>query len=199
MSGRLDALAARLAARAWAGLGDGSKRAAVAIVLRESPDDARELEVLLLLRAERAGDPWSGHVAFPGGRREPADVDDRAAAVRETLEEVGLDLASNGRHLGALDDVSAIARGEKTGLIIAPHVFALHTASGLTLQPSEVAAVRWVPLAPLLDGVGRTSFAFDWRGQSYMLPAFDVEGWRVWGLTYQMLSTLLDELRAPQK
>lgn len=50
-------------------------------------------EILFIKRAGRVGDRWSGHVAFPGGRRDPPDVDDRATAIRETREEVGLDLA----------------------------------------------------------------------------------------------------------
>lgn len=49
-------------------------------------------EVLFIKRATREGDRWSGHVALPGGGRDPSDVDDRAVAIRETMEEVGLDL-----------------------------------------------------------------------------------------------------------
>src|ERR1700680_3050243 len=77
-------------------------RAAVALVLRQG---ARGLEILLIKRAEHMDDPWSGHVALPGGREEPADASLQETAVRETLEETGIDLARDGEVLGALDDL----------------------------------------------------------------------------------------------
>lgn len=190
---RLAALNARLSARERRALDDEhSRRAAVAAVLRAGEGG---LELLFVLRTERPGDPWSGHVAFPGGRREPGDADDRAAAMRETLEEVGLSL-DDAAHLGALDDVRTLPAGERGGLIVSPHVFLVSGPVTLRLQPTEVADARWLPVGPLVRGEHRTTFAFEWRGQTYQLPAFEIEGWRVWGLTYQMLATLLDELRA---
>lgn len=52
-------------------------------------------EALFIKRASRRGDRWTGHIALPGGRRDPEDVDDGAAAVRETMEEVGIDLTAD--------------------------------------------------------------------------------------------------------
>jgi len=190
----LDPLARHLSARPRRSLGDHqSPRAAVAAVLRGTDQGP---EVLLLRRAENPRDPWSGNIALPGGRRDPGDPDTLATALRETLEESGLDLSSHGRHLGPLDDLPAIAKGRHTGLVISPHVFELHTEAPLTLDSSEIAAYRWAPLRPLLDGQRRTTIDYNHEGQILHLPAYDVEGWVVWGLTYQMLQMLFDEIRA---
>ncbi|HEV8382740.1 MAG TPA: CoA pyrophosphatase, partial [Gemmatimonadales bacterium] len=78
----------------------GMIAAAVAVILHESDDG---LEALFIHRAVRVGDTWSGQIAFPGGRREPSDHDLLATAIRETLEEVGVDL-SRAERLGVLDD-----------------------------------------------------------------------------------------------
>jgi 8-oxo-dGTP pyrophosphatase MutT (NUDIX family) len=79
------------------------KEAAVALVLRPHPDG--DAELLFIRRATRAGDPWSGQIGLPGGRYEPADDLLETTALRETLEEVGLDLRAGGRVLGALDEL----------------------------------------------------------------------------------------------
>ena len=187
-------LARHLSARPRRSLGDpASPRAAVAAVLRFPSSGP---EVLLLKRADNPRDPWSGNVAFPGGRRDPEDPDDLATALRETREESGIDLLRHGRHLGPLDDLHAMARGKRTGLVIAPHVFELHTDEEPRLQATEIAAYRWAPVGPLLRGEQRTSHPYRHEGQLYHLPAYDVEGWIVWGLTFQMLQMLFDEIRA---
>lgn len=187
-----DLLAARLSARPRLALGEEtSPRAAVAAVLREAPAGH---EILFLRRADDPRDPWSGHVAFPGGRRDADDADLLATALRETLEEIGLDLSSHGRLLGPLDDLHAVARARRTGLVISPFVFALHREPPFSLS-DEIAAYRWSPLEPLLRGESRTSFAYEHEGNRYDLPAVDAQGWVVWGLTHQMLQMLMTEIR----
>ncbi len=84
--------------------GENTREAAVAVILR--PDDA-DTRILFIKRAEKRGDPWSGHMAFPGGHREPRDPDLRSAAERETLEEIGLDL-ERAEYLGPLDHQRAM-------------------------------------------------------------------------------------------
>ena len=79
------------------------RRAGVAMVLRDDAGDGAGPSVLFIERARWEGDPWSGHMAFPGGRVDPSDRDARAAAERETLEEVGLRL-SGAERIGRLDD-----------------------------------------------------------------------------------------------
>ena len=114
-----------------------------------------QCELLYIKRATRAGDPWSGNVAFTGGKRDPADESDLAVAVRETREEVGLDLSDGAcfQYLGRLDDRAVYAKGQRrAGFALCPHVFVqtVPITPPLTLQRAEVAAARWVPVSQLL-------------------------------------------------
>lgn len=169
-----------------------TKQAAVAAVLR---DGERGPEVLLIRRAEHPRDPWSGHMAFPGGRHDPQDADLEATVVRETREELGLDLARDAALIVRLDDLPAIARGKRTGLTIAPFVFELTTASVSLTYNYEVAEALWTPLLPLMRGERATKTRYVYEGGTLELPAHDVEGRIVWGLTYKMLDALFERLR----
>lgn len=172
--------------------GQDAKYAAVAAVLRAGPTGA---EVLLIRRAEQERDPWSGHMAFPGGRFDPEDDHLLATARRETLEEVGLDLARSAELLGALEPLPAVARGRRVGLTIAPFVFELRGSA--ELRPNhEVVEALWAPLSALARGEGRAKVDYVLDGQRLELPAWDVEGRVVWGLTYRMLDSLLELVRA---
>jgi 8-oxo-dGTP pyrophosphatase MutT (NUDIX family) len=166
----------------------GLGRAAVAIIVREATD--AQPEILLIRRAERSTDPWSGHMAFPGGREEPADETLLATALRETREEIAVDLARVGRLLGQLEALPAIARGRATGMQIVPFVFELTDHAPLVFNPDEVAEAIWIPLEPLRRGVLRTTVSYELAGQRTELPAHDFEGRIVWGLTYRMLDQL---------
>jgi 8-oxo-dGTP pyrophosphatase MutT (NUDIX family) len=167
-------------------------RAAVAIVLREVHSGP---EVLLIRRAERQGDPWSGHMAFPGGREAPSDGSLLTTALRETREELSLDLDVAGRLLGRLRELPAVARGRSTGMVIAPFVFELTREVSLSYKIDEVSEALWAPLHPLMHGSLRSTIAYELAGQSHTLPAHDVEGRKVWGLTYRMLEDLFTLLR----
>jgi len=161
-------------------------QAAVAAVLYGQ----RRLQLLFIVRATVAGDPWSGHVAFPGGRREAADATLFDTAVRETREELDLDL-TNGRYLGALGDVGPVSRSSP--LIVRPFVFHLPTLP--ELRPNrEVAGVVQAPLTGLLDGAGRGTMPFEWKGQELTLPRVDLSGHRLWGLTLRMVDDMLHRL-----
>ncbi|MCC6552955.1 MAG: CoA pyrophosphatase [Polyangiaceae bacterium] len=169
------------------------RQAAVAAILRPPREAAGDAEILFVRRAEREGDPWSGHMAFPGGRREPGDASLLATAIRETREEVGLDLAAHGDLVARLPDVPAIARGVHIGMMIAPFVFTLRGAPGLALN-AEIAEALWAPVGPLARGEGAGTMPYSHEGQSLVLPCLNVRGRVVWGLTYRMLQTLFDAL-----
>jgi 8-oxo-dGTP pyrophosphatase MutT (NUDIX family) len=166
---------------------DGTPRAAVATVLRQR---ARGPEVLLIRRAEHPDDPWSGHMAFPGGRHDPRDPSLEHTAVRETIEEVGLDLGAHGQLIARLDDVPT----HKTGLVVRPFLWAVESPPGLTPN-HEVAEVHWVDLGSLLRGERDTTFELEWKGATHRFPAYQVADRVVWGLTYRMLQIFFGHLR----
>ncbi|MBL8607239.1 MAG: CoA pyrophosphatase [Myxococcales bacterium] len=160
--------------------------AAVAAILRDGSDGA---EVLLIKRAEREGDPWSGQMAFPGGRRDPSDRDLLATAVRETLEEVGLDLDAGGKLVGPLPDTPT----HKTGLVVRPYVFTVTGDPPLAYSP-EVAHTVWAPLGPFARGERKTTYSVMHEGAKWTLPGYLVGDEVVWGLTYRFLQSLFEEL-----
>ena len=170
-------------------------RAAVAMVLREGTSG---LELLLIQRAEQANDPWSGQMAFPGGRAEPDDGDLQATAVRETAEELGLDLAADGEFLGALDEVQAMARMRPLNLTIQPFVFRLRRDPGALRLSSEVRSAHWLPLETLRDPARRGTLDYLHDDIVLDFPCVRIGDLTIWGLTFRMLSNLLEALSAAE-
>lgn len=117
-------------------------------------------EILFIKRVSRITDRWSGHTALPGGKRDPEDKDDLAAAIRETREEIGLDLnGSNCIHVGNLAErIVSTTKGNEALMVLCPYVFlwTSPTTPPLQPQPTEIAAVHWVPLRMLLSPKLRT-------------------------------------------
>ncbi len=162
--------------------------AAVAAVLYGQ--DLTDLQLLFIQRATVEGDPWSGHVAFPGGRRERGDGTLLDTAIRETWEELGLDL-SPADHLGMLDEIGPVSRSRP--LVVQPHVF--HLPDVPPLHPNrEVAGVLRLSLVDLLANEGRGSMPFEWNGQSMELARVDVSDQRLWGMTLRIVDDLLHRL-----
>jgi len=171
--------------------GTGYAHAAVAIVLREGDSGP---EFIVIHRAHRRGDPWSGHMALPGGRAQRGDPDLFATAVRETREEVGVDLDRCGRLLGHLDDLRAIGRGRPLDLVIRPFVSAVHGPVTLTPNTREVQSAFWVPLASLRRHEARGTYRHTMHGQQIEHPAFVYDGHTIWGLTHRILTGFLEVL-----
>ena len=164
------------------------KRSAVALILQVR---AGELHILMIKRAEREGDPWSGHMAFPGGRMEKADAHGYAVAVRETEEEVGLALGPQDRCIGRLSDINARPHKGAFGMAVSPFVFRLERE--VVFTPNyEVAEVVWVPLEFLLDTDNREQMLWQYRGMEIPMPCYFYGKRRIWGLSLMMLDELMD-------
>ncbi len=197
---------------------EGQRRAAVAVVLRPAAlvgdaaakqerersqvsdsagfvahqsETQEDIECLLIKRAADPRDPWSGHMAFPGGRVDPEDASPYAAALRECKEEVGLDLEMLGAEpLGQLDEIVAIAKGRRLPLIITPFVFSLAGADREALEPQanhEVEATHWISGRELREPAALSTRPYVFEDQRWELPCLRIQGRVIWGLTYQML------------
>jgi 8-oxo-dGTP pyrophosphatase MutT (NUDIX family) len=171
----------------------GRPRAAVSLVLRADAGRPGP-ELLFIERAHREGDPWSGHMAFPGGRVEPGDPSPRAAAERETLEEVGISLAGS-EPLGRLDDLEGRHAGRRLPLVISAWVYHLEQPAPLALS-DEVEEAMWVPLRQLVDPRHHVEHPTPWAGYPGILVGRP-ERHVVWGLTYRFLELFLERLGHP--
>ena len=170
-------------------------RAAVALVFRDG-DPADDLpELLFIRRSEHPLDPWSGQMAFPGGRQEPDDATLEDTAVRETHEEVGLDLRRDAELLAPLDEVRAMARLRPVSLAIAPYAFLLRP--GVEATPfAEVRSVHWIPLRRLLHPGSRSRHDYAQEGVSLQFPCLRLDDIVIWGLTFRMFETVAERLAA---
>jgi 8-oxo-dGTP pyrophosphatase MutT (NUDIX family) len=191
----LDEIRRSLAARAPTTVSArGRLQAAVAMVLRgatASPD------VLFIERARREGDPWSGHMAFPGGRVDPGDPSPRSAAERETLEEVGLDL-SRAEPLGRLDDLQGHRAAGVPKMVISAFVY--HLSEPPPLSPNhEVREAFWFPVASLHDADRQVPYRMPLAGETPFpgIRVGDPERHVVWGLTYRFLEVFFEVVGRP--
>ncbi len=164
-----------------------ARRAGVAILIRLGAGD--NLELFFIQRSEYEGDPWSGHVAFPGGREEPGDDSLYDTAARETMEETGIDIRLHGELLGTLDDIRP-RTVRLPAMVVRPFVVWLSGAPEPVLS-DEVANSFWVPLPVLMDRSVWRDTTVAAGGQEISRFAFHHEGYVVWGMTEVMLSGLL--------
>ncbi len=152
--------------------------AAVTLLLVES-----ENQILLVERKERIGDPWSGQMAFPGGRFEIEDKTLLNTAVREAKEEVGVDL--QGRLIGKLADV---VPGNRPGLLIAPFVSLWYGKPKIQLSIEELENHFWIELEELHESYrSRKIPLLNREMQSYLCA-----GHIVWGLTARILEMFFE-------
>ena len=164
-----------------------ARRAAVAILIRLG--NSGEPELLFIRRAEYEGDPWSGHVAFPGGREEEGDESLIDTAMRETLEEIGVDLRGTCELIGVLDDLRPRSV-RLPAVVVRPYVFLVSDLPDTDLS-DEVADAFWVPLPVLLDRSVWRDARVKAGDVEISRFAFHHEGYVVWGITERILSGLL--------
>ena len=163
--------------------------AAVAVLLHDSAEgEGGGLEALFIHRAERADDTWSGQIAFPGGRREPSDLDLRRTAIRETREEIGVDLTA-AEPLGVLDDMYP-RTPVLPPVVVRPFVFGLVERPPVTLN-NEVQDAFWVPFRALAAPGAQREVTVHHRGATRILPAYVVGNRTIWGMTERILTNLL--------
>ena len=164
----------------------GMIAAAVAVILHDGDDG---LETLFIHRAVRAGDTWSGQIAFPGGRREPRDADLLATAIRETHEEIGVDLTSAER-LGVLDDLYP-RTPVLPPVVVRPFVFALTSRPSIVLS-TEVQDAFWVSFRSLAVPGVQGEITIDHPGiPRRVLPAFTLGKRTIWGMSERILTPLI--------
>lgn len=163
---------------------ENGRRASVAVIVTEDADPS----ILFVKRLERDGDPWSGHVAFPGGFRSGPGESPMQTAQRETEEETGLSLAAGGSFLGSLDDVFPRAVFLPR-VIVTPCVFAV--PGRLPVRPvGEIAQALWIPAREIFSGSNRKPFEVTLPGGKRELESIHVGGLVIWGLTERILQQL---------
>jgi 8-oxo-dGTP pyrophosphatase MutT (NUDIX family) len=158
--------------------------AAVALVLHAGDDG---LEALFIKRAARAGDPWSGQIALPGGRRHEGEDSLLLTAMRETSEEIGLDLAVHGELLGELDELRP-RNPFLPPIVVRPYVFAISARPAL-VHNEEVAESFWAPLRHVFDPARRREVTIDIRGGQLQRSAIMIGEHVIWGMTDSVLCT----------
>src|SRR2546423_1281466 len=166
---------------------EGLRRAAVALILRAGEEGRPEL--LFIKRAEYPGDPWSGQVAFPGGREEQGDTSLVETAMRETREETGIDLSRDGKIIGTLDDLYP-RTVRLPPISVRPFVFVLERSEPLTLS-SEVALAFWIPFGSLAHTEAWREDTVSARGIQINARVFRHEDHVIWGMTERILAQLL--------
>lgn len=164
-------------------------RSSVATVLR---DQGGELQVLLIKRAQKEGDRWSGHIAFPGGREQQEDSNIRETAIRETSEEIGLGLSVD-NYIGRMSDVMTFAHGTRKPMVVSPYAFRLEGDPRFTIN-HEVDQVIWLPVSFLADRRNRETMVWERKGMSIKLPCYFYGEHRIWGLTLKMLDELVFDI-----
>ena len=179
----------------------GVREAAVAVLLRG--ESLALAEVLLMRRAQREGDRWSGQIGLPGGHVEEGDEDLIATARRESLEEVGVDPgAADGRVFGPLAPTQARSRGTRLPLYITPIVFHRSDPEEPVLGP-EADEAFWLPLELARGGTIDRPYRYESRGDDerggaagiiHNLPSWQFEGRTIWGMTHGILAGLFRAL-----
>lgn len=167
-----------------------AQRASVCIILSSKND---QLYVLMMQRASHEGDPWSGQMAFPGGKQDLSDKNITQTALRESFEEMGIAEVDIQR-IGRLSDILARPyRPMKKPMVVSPIIF--QQLNHFTPSVNhEVADWLWLPLSHFQDRSNRKSMTIEKAGLEHELPCYDFAGKRIWGLSLLMIDELIEVL-----
>jgi len=172
----------------WPGNFDSSQAAVSIILLKDQSD---EVGLVFIKRQERADDPWSGHIAFPGGRYEDSDISLLQTAIRETSEEINLNLVSENL-LGSMNPYSPRM---KVNINVHPFIFVCYETIR-DVNRHEVERVMVVPLRDFFDASRFGQQEFHFKGISAQLPVFKIsDSDEVWGVTYVLLLDFLQRIK----
>ncbi len=161
--------------------------ASVMMILKES---GQGYSLLFIKRPESGRDPFSGHMAFPGGRMESADNSKLETAIRETYEEVGIDVNSSGRILGSLDDVNP-NNPRARNYIVTPYLSVLNEEVTIKPDSNEVERTLWVPMHHLVDDRNLEVRIRERDGTEVKDYAYQYEQYLIWGMTGKILHQFL--------
>jgi 8-oxo-dGTP pyrophosphatase MutT (NUDIX family) len=168
---------------------DGCRQAAVALILCEI---SSRPGMLFIERARNQNDPWSGQIAFPGGNRDPEDDDVLSTAIRETREEVGIQLDQSSL-IGRIDDQQGRSNNQAIPLVISCFVFQLDPIQHST-NNHEVADSFWVDLDHLVNPDHLIEYQTPYSDKPY--PGVQLDSERVlWGLTYRFVEMFMETIR----
>lgn len=168
-------------------------QAAVVLIVRATQET---LEALIIKRAEREGDPWSGHLALPGGRAELVDADLLATAARETYEEIGVDLLDgNGARDCFLGQLPLLApRNPRLPRIEITPFVALAPSQSSPRLSREVDDLFWVSLNKLKREGHTSEYRMQFGEIVKTWPAYASSGGPIWGITERILTSFIELL-----
>ena len=159
--------------------------AAVAIVRARAPEES----ILLIRRADRQDDPWSGHWSLPGGRRDPGDLDLLHTALRELEEECGVRLGRE--QLEAELPVTSVGHLLGHRMLVAPFVFSVDHELPTVADPEEAAEAVWIPVSVLRDPARRAVQSVPGMPPDRQFPGIALNGVPLWGFTYKLVTDWL--------
>lgn len=162
--------------------GDLSEAAVLVPITR-----SEEPELVLTLRASGLS-THGGEVAFPGGRRDPADPDLVHTALRESEEEIGLPPGLV-EVIGPLSPVVS-----RYGIRVTPFVALIPDYVEYRPNDAEIASVFSVPLDFLRQDPRETTQRIDHQGCSWYVPCYRYGPYKIWGLTAIMVVELVNVL-----
>ena len=170
--------------------GPGYTKASVAVVLNVANN---KLFVFFIKRTENAGDSYSGHVAFPGGKMSKVDAYPLDTAVRETAEEIGVDLNEDSTYLGRLDDLKPLnPNGPK--FIVSPFVFILNKEITININKDEVERYMWISFAHLSDINNLRIRHKERDGEIIEDYVYRYQKYLIWGMTGRIVNSFIKEV-----